>query len=106
MTPCPRCRIVRIPLDGRLVCYGCTREVASIVPGEEELGYQRWCADCDSWWELTGEFWRIARYERGDIATARGRQYVRDSSGAALVCLATHRAANRRAHERRRGRVA
>lgn len=99
--PCPRCRSALIPLDGRLVCHGCERDLGRIVPGEEDLGFQRTCESCESDWPITGEFWFIKRYERGEAARSGGRDYVREESGASLVCLATHRERNRASYEAR-----
>jgi hypothetical protein len=28
-----------------------------VVPGEEELGEQRYCRGCDYWWPHDAEFW-------------------------------------------------
>lgn len=89
---CPRCRMVNLPLDGRLLCYGCLRDLGQLVPGEEEVGLQHWCGPCDSWWPITAEFWYVVRYNRGDLhKVVRGVGYVRESSGASLRCNARHR---------------
>lgn len=89
--PCPRCRMVNIPIDGRLMCHGCTRELARVVPGEEELLYQRWCDRCMTWWPFDGEFWYVKQYQRGDVVTSRGLEYTRQTSGASVFCISCQR---------------
>lgn len=58
------------------------RVPAVIVPGEEELGPQRWCGHCEEFHPLDREFWQTTRMGRG------------------LVCRAAAADANRRALER------
>lgn len=65
--------------------------LVAIVTGEEELGPQRLCLDCQTWWPDDGEF--FVRWEHWEADVCRACLKARRAASAAL------RAAMQRAEE-------
>ena len=59
----------------------------AVVPGEEELGRQRYCPQCHSWWPDDSTFFQV-NAKAGTTYIVRGREYLRRRDAASTHCRA------------------
>lgn len=85
--------IVRSP---RRLCHYHARSRGYVVPGEEELGQQRWCYRCQEWWPLDADFWQKLGTTKASCRACQ-RESGRRSHAKLMATRPEHRRAQWRA---------